>query len=145
MDLSRKLQSLMDADLTITSQSDLAEKTGLTKQAVSLLLSGKRKRLRKDTITKICNYFKIKPEEFMGIKAGYSISDELKFLMSLAQMNEYELARRSGLHRMSIRNILINEDTYPFDETLIPICRVFGISLKQIRGEVDINYIEINK
>lgn len=64
-----------------------------------------------------------------------SLSTNLKNLMSLAQVNASELARRTGIAQPIIHRLSTGQNTNPKLATIRPIARYFMVSVSQLIGE----------
>jgi len=64
-----------------------------------------------------------------------SLSSNLKTLMSLAQINASELARRTGIAQPIIHRLSTGQNINPKLATIKPIARYFMVSVSQLIGE----------
>ncbi len=64
-----------------------------------------------------------------------SLSSNVKTLMSLAQINASELARRTGIAQPIIHRLSTGQNTNPKLATVKPIARYFLVSVSQLIGE----------
>lgn len=143
MSIALNIKNLISGDADINSTTDLAKKTGISKQVLHSILSGKSKNPRKETVESIASYFNCSVDELMGIREHYSISSELKKIMLILNLTDYQLAEKTEQSRSTIRTILSNRGIMPRDETLIPICNYLGISLENIKGYTPIDYPQL--
>lgn len=66
---------------------------------------------------------------------GNQLGTTLKFLLRELNMNESQLARKTGIGQPVIHRMASGETENPKIKTLVPVAKFFGISISQLIGE----------
>lgn len=135
MSVAKKVSQLMSQDGNIHSQADLAEKTGISRQTINYILSGRVTIPNKGTLEKLVNYFGCSEDFFIGNyrRNSEKLAENLKTLMDINNMSFTQLSKASGVSKSVLSDILNKKRLQVGDRTLQPICALFKITPLELR------------
>ena len=135
MSVAKKVSHLMGQDENINSQADLAEKTGISRQTINYILSGRVTIPNKGTLEKLVNYFGYSEDFFIGDyrRDSERLAENLRTLMDMNNMSFTQLSKSSGVSKSLLSDILNKKRLQISDRTLQPICALFKTTPLELR------------
>ena len=119
------------------SQSELAQKVGISNQAISHYETGKR-HAKIETWQKLADYFDVSVPYLQGFDEHKP--NRLKELRDKKKVSQGDLAKVTGLTRQAISNYENNERN-PNDKVWQQLADYFEVSVSYIKGEIDTEYL----
>jgi transcriptional regulator with XRE-family HTH domain len=119
----------------ISSITELANLSGVNLKTLSNILNGTRKFPRAKSLEPIAKYFDKSVNELLGIQENYSFSALIDQLMNACCINDYRLAKETGLSRDTINTVLRGNIINPNEKTLKALAGFFKVSEEQLRGQ----------
>ncbi len=129
------------------SLSKFSEVSGVSLSTISRILSGEIKNPTSYTIEQLSKAIKIPPDKLINneieiteseVNNQRNIKQRLHYLLVRSKLNIDALSSLSGVSKGTIRSILVGETRKPNIETCNKIADFFGITVKQLRCEDDL-------
>ena len=134
MNFTSVVTRLVDGDKGIKSASDFSRKVNISRQTANLILSGKIKNPKQETLQKIASYFNCSSSYLLGVKDGFSLKEELKVILSEKGIGVSELSKKSGVDRTVIYSILRGDTRVMREANLRKISVFLNVSLDRLQG-----------